>query len=135
MYILKKILVGVLALSTVIETFLGIGALLSPEKMMGLFGITTITPDVLYMACIISWLCLVVSVLTGLATFWVYKDRCHGYTLSLILGAFWLGIGLHLGLVFSRPQHLVLDAAKGLLIIVLTLMICRKKCTSSQMAG
>lgn len=124
---IKKILVVVLSVSTIIEICLGVGSLLYPEKMMGAFGITSLNGEVLYLACIIGWFCLAVSAVAGLAAFWIYKDKAEGYWLSLIVGIFWTGIGLHLGFVFARPQHLALDAAKGILILALTFFIYSKQ--------
>lgn len=123
---MKKLLVAVLAISTIIEIYLGFATLLTPEMMTVDFGIATLTPEISYLAAIIGWFCLLASGFAAAATFWIYKDRSEGYQLAIALGIFWLGLGLHLGFGFGRSQHLILDAAKGAVILILCFLTCRR---------
>lgn len=116
---MKKALVFVLSLSALVELYLALGVLFKPEMMMQSFGIASLTGEISYMAAIIGWFCLLTTAAAVLSALWVWQSRREGYTLALVLGLFWIGIGLHLGLGFARPQHLGLDAAKGLLILIL----------------
>ena len=54
---MKRLLVIVLAASTLFEIYLAAGILMRPESMMGDFGVTALNTEVLYMACIIGWFC------------------------------------------------------------------------------
>lgn len=102
-----------------------------PESMTGDFGVTALNPEILYLACIIGWFCAVASAFAALSTFWIYRDKIEGYYISAILGIFWIGIGLHLGFGFARPQHLGLDAAKGAVILILSVLCYRKSSATS----
>lgn len=124
---MKKALVIVLCISALIELYLGLGVLLKPEQMMSSFGIASLTGDISYMAAIIGWFCLLTTAAAVLSALWVWQSRREGVVLAVALGLFWVGIGLHLGFGFARPQHLGLDAAKGLLILILALMALRKE--------
>lgn len=124
---MKRSLVLVLAVSAVIELYLALGVLFTPEKLMQSFGVSSLNNEVLYMAAIIGWFCLVTTGLVVLAAVWVWRSLIEGYILASVLGVFWIGIGLHLGLAFGRPQHLMLDAAKGLIILILSTVALRQK--------
>ena len=129
---INKSLIVVLAISTLIEVYLGVAILAAPAHMMHDFSISTLNDEVLYMATTIGWFCLVTAAIVGLSTYWVYQQKSEGLYLAIILGVFWLGIGLHLGIGFARPQHLVLDAAKGAIILVLAMLSCRKNFGASK---
>lgn len=124
---MKKALVVVLSISALIELYLGLGVLFKPEQMMSSFGIASLTGEISYMAAIIGWFCLLTTAAAVLSALWVGQSRREGVVLAVALGLFWVGIGLHLGFGFARPQHLGLDAAKGLLILILALPILRKE--------
>ena len=79
---MKRILVIVLGASTLFEFYLAAGVLLRPESMMADFGITALNNEVLYMACIVGWFCLLATLFAGLATFWVYRGKTEGFRLQ-----------------------------------------------------
>lgn len=116
---MKKTLVIILWVSIAFELILGLGILLFPTSLMGVFAITTINDELLYLAAIVGWFCLLTTLIAFASVQWIRQGQNKGYILAMILGAFWIGIGLHLALVFQRPQHLILDAAKGLVIFIL----------------
>ena len=124
---MKKTLLAVLSIAMIIEAILGAGVLLSPVTMMGNFGVTSLNDEVFYLAAVIGWFCLVIAGVAGLAVSWVKQGRKEGLILAIALGIFWVCIGLHLALAFHRPQHFVLDAAKGLIILVLALRLQRSR--------
>src|SRR6185503_18007809 len=107
---MKKALVVVLFLAALIDAVLGVGVLLAPASLMQSFQITTMTPEVSYLAAIVGWFCLIVAASAALAGYWVKEGRPEGKALSIALGLFWVGIGVHLAFAFGRPQHLGLDA-------------------------
>ena len=124
---MRKSLIVVLLISALIEIYLSLGVLFKPESMMQSFGITSINGEILYMAAIVGWFCLLATALAVVSAWWVYHSRREGLVIAFVLGLFWLGIGFHLGFSFARPQHFVLDAAKGLLISVLAFVQLRKQ--------
>ncbi len=123
---MKKTLIAVLVVSALFELILGLGVLLTPTLMMESFGIAQINTDILYLSTVVGWFCLFATGIAVTAIYWLCKDRCEGRILAIILGVFWIGIGLHLAVSFNRPQHYFLDAAKGLVILLLALG-CDKK--------
>ncbi len=124
---MKISLLAVLGFSTLVELYLGLGVLFKPEMLMQSFGVTAINGEILYMAAIIGWFCLLTTAAAALSAWWVWNSRVEGCILAVVLGIFWVGIGLHLGFGFARPQHFALDAAKGFAIIVLAVLNLRQK--------
>jgi hypothetical protein len=48
-------------------------------------------------------------------------QRRPGYAgVCYLLGLWWMGIGVGIYVAFGRPENLLLDSLKGLLIVVLT---------------
>lgn len=123
---MKKLLLLVLAISAVVEIYLALGLLLKPDMLSASFGVA-LNNEALYMAAIIGWFCLLVTALVVLSMVWIYRSHSQGYVLAAALGLFWVGLGLHLGLAFARPQHLVLDAAKGFVILLLAAWQLKEK--------
>ena len=78
------------------------------------------TPDTRFLAFVVAWLLLFVSLAAGLALVWVWQ-RQPGYpTLCYLLGFWWIGIGLGLYFVYGRFDNLLLDGLKGLLLVLAT---------------
>lgn len=124
---LNRILFWALAMSAGVEVLLGLGVLFLPEKLMGVFGIAQITPDLSYLAAIVGWFCLGVGGVVAISARWVASAKREGVHLALLLGVWWIGIGLYLTIQFHRPDHLVLDTAKGLLIASLAWASLRQR--------
>jgi peptidoglycan/LPS O-acetylase OafA/YrhL len=124
---MKKPLLFMLTISAVFEAFLGLGILLAPQFMLGLFKMQAFTPDIRYLATTIAWFCLFVTALVCLAIHWVRADRPEGRSLCIFMGFFWILIGVSLAVQFGRPEHLVLDALKGLLILIFAMKLNRRK--------
>lgn len=62
---------------------------------------------------------LFVSAVAGLAFAWVWQRRPHFAALCYLLGVWWMGIGVGIYAAFGKPDNLLLDTLKGLLLIFL----------------
>lgn len=115
----RTLLLILLALSLIIELALTGGAFFARAFTLGRFGVT-LTPDTAFLGYIVAWLLLFVSLVCGLALYWLWQRNPDYATLSYVLGFWWMGIGIGIYAVFGKPDNLVLDSLKGLLIVVLT---------------
>ena len=113
----KKILLWTLVLALVLELALTLGGFAAPGFALKLFEVAP-TTDTFFLAHIVAWFCLLVTVLCGLAIWEVYTGSQGGWTLSYVLGIWWIGIGLALFFLFGRAGNLILDSLKGLIIVV-----------------
>ena len=115
----RKLLLAVLVLSLVIELGLTGGLFFAREMTAKQFGVV-LTPDTSFLAYVIGWLCLFVSMMIMLAL-WQLKQGNNNYaTLCYIMGFFWIGIGIGIYVSFGKPDNLFLDSLKGALIVGLT---------------
>lgn len=112
----RKVLIGILGLAFLVECLFPLGGFFLPETALGLFKVG-VTPDTLFLGYVSTWCLLFVAIICGLALHWVLKNETAGWTLSYILGAWWIGIGSALYFVYGRVDNLFLDALKGAIIL------------------
>ncbi|GAB3644065.1 hypothetical protein [Spirosoma arcticum] len=115
----RNLLLALLALSLVVELALAGGAFFARVFTLQQFGVT-ITPDTAFLGYIVAWLLLFVSLVCALALYQLYQRNPDYATLCYLLGFWWIGIGIGIYVAFGKPDNLVLDSLKGLLIVVLT---------------
>jgi hypothetical protein len=96
----RTLLLFVLGLAIVLETVLTAGAFFAPTLTMSKFGVKY-GADTAFLAYITGWFLLLV-------------------TLMALMALWWIGIGIGIYVTFGRPDNLLLDSLKGLLIIGLT---------------
>lgn len=108
----------------VTEVALTGGTFFFREQTLKQFGVTSSAGND-FLVFIIGWCLLFVSLVCGYAAFLTWKDR-HYNTLCYLLGSWWVAIGIAIYLVFGKPDNLVLDSLKGLLIILLAYRSKRK---------
>lgn len=113
----KRVLIAILIIAFIIECLYPLGGFLAPDKMLELFRVG-VTPDTRFLTFILTWCLLFVAIVCGLTLRLVQKGDPAGWTLSYVLGLWWIGIGLGLCLVYGRIDNLFLDALKGLIITV-----------------
>jgi hypothetical protein len=113
----KKVLLALLLLSFLIEAFLSSAGFVSTDWMLGQFKLSA-TPDTRFLAYALAWLLLFVGLIVGLSFILVRKGNSMGWLLSYLLGFWWVGIGIGIYIAFQRPDNLVLDSAKGALILL-----------------
>lgn len=116
---IRNLLLAILTLALLIELALTGGAFFARELTLQQFGVTT-TPDTSFLGYIVAWTLFFVSLVCGLAL-WRVWERQPGYTtLCYLLGFWWIGIGIGIYVAFGKPDNLLLDSLKGLLIVILT---------------
>jgi hypothetical protein len=115
----RSVLLILLVLSLLIELVLAAGGFLAPATLLARFGAGA-TPDTLFLAHVVAWMLLFVSLVAALALKWVWQRHPDYPVLCYLLGFWWIGIGLALYLGFGRFDNLLLDSLKGLLLVLAT---------------
>jgi len=115
----RTLLLIVLGIATVLELGLTGGAFFAPAFTMAHFKVQY-GSETAFLAYITGWFLLLVTGLAALAFGRVWQRR-RGYAgVCYLLGLWWIGIGVGIYAAFGRPDNLLLDSLKGLLIVVLT---------------
>ncbi|MBC3788781.1 hypothetical protein [Spirosoma utsteinense] len=115
----RTLLLALLALSLIIELALAGGAFFARAFTLRQFGVTP-TPDTAFLGYIVAWTLLFVSLTCGLALYQLWQRNPDYALLCYLLGFWWMGIGIGIYLAFGKPDNLLLDSLKGLLIVILT---------------
>jgi hypothetical protein len=124
----RTLLLLVLFVATLLELALVASSFFVPALLLGQFGVKY-SPDMAFLAYVLAWLLLFVTLIAAVGFWQVLKRRPSYATLCYWLGVWWIGIGVGIFVVFHKPDNLLLDTAKGLLIVVLTW-----RCQASRMA-
>lgn len=115
----RTLLLIVLAIAAVLELGLTGSVFFAPAFTLAKFG-ATYAPETKFLTYLVAWFLLLVTLLAALA-FGRVQQRRRGYAgLCYLLGLWWIGIGVGIYAAFGRPDNLLLDSAKGLLIVALT---------------
>ena len=112
-------LLVILFLALVVELALAVAALAAPAFLVQQFGLHY-SPDLAFVANVLGWLLLFVTLVAGVALGQVWQRRPQFATLCYLLGFWWIAIGLGLFVAFGKTDNLLLDSLKGLLIVVFT---------------
>lgn len=115
----RKLLLLVLFLALVVELALAGGAFFAPAYTLTQFGVRY-GPETKFLAYIVAWFLLFVSLAAGVALGQVWQGRPGYATWCYLLGFWWIGIGVGIYYAFGKPDNLLLDSVKGLLIVLLT---------------
>lgn len=116
----KKLLVAVLTLSTIFEFIFAGAAFFSPEMTLTLFGIGA-TPDTRFMAFGLATTFVFIGLVCAFALQLIKEAHPHGWTLAILLGSWWIAVGVAIFAVFGKPDNLAVDSLKGVLILVAAL--------------
>ena len=115
----RTLLLIVLGIAAVLELGLTAGAFFYPTFTLAQLKVTY-GPETAFLAYLTGWFLLLVTLLALLAWVRVWQRR-RGYAgPCYLLGLWWIGIGIGIYVAFGRPDNLLLDSLKGLLIVVLT---------------
>ena len=115
----RTLLLVVLFIALLLELVLTGGAFFAPVLTLTQFGVKY-GPDTTFLAYIVAWLLLFVSLVAAVAVGQVWQRRPSYATRCYLLGVWWIGIGIGIYYAFGKPDNLLLDSLKGLLIVVLT---------------
>ena len=115
----RTLLLVVLFVALLLELALTGGAFFAPEFTLTQFGVKY-CPETTFLAYIVAWFLLLVSLVAAVAIVQVWQRRPGFATWCYLLGLWWIGIGVGIYYTFGKPDNLLLDSVKGLLIVVLT---------------
>ena len=115
----RTLLLIVLSIALLLELALTGGAFFAPALTLAQFGVKY-GPDTTFLAYIVGWLLLFVSLAAAVALGQVWQRRPSYATWCYLLGLWWIAIGVGIYHSFGKPDNLLLDSVKGLLIVVLT---------------
>ena len=115
----RTLLLVVLSIALLLELALTGGAFFAPAFTLAKFGVKY-SPDTTFMAYIVGWLLLFVSLAAAVALGQVWQRRPSYATWCYLLGLWWIGIGIGIYYSFGKPDNLLLDSVKGLFIVILT---------------
>jgi hypothetical protein len=115
----RTLLLVVLFIALLLELALAGGAFFAPAFTLAKFGAKH-SPETAFLAYIIAWLLLFVSLVAAVAFSQVWRRLRSYSTWCYLLGLWWIGIGVGVYFTFGKPDNLLLDSVKGLLIVVLT---------------
>jgi hypothetical protein len=115
----RTLLLIVLVVALFLELALTGGAFFAPAFTLAQFGVKY-GPETTFLAYIVAWLLLFVSLVAAVATVQVWQRRPGFASWCYLLGLWWIGIGIGIYVAFGKPDNLLLDSVKGLLIVILT---------------
>jgi len=115
----RTLLLVVLSIALLLELALTGGAFFAPVFTLAKFGVKY-SPDTTFLAYIVGWLLLFVSLVAAVALGQVWQRRPSYATWCYLLGLWWIGIGIGIYYSFGKPDNLLLDSVKGLFIVILT---------------
>jgi hypothetical protein len=112
----RTLLLVVLALAALSEFGLAGSVFFAPAFTFAQFGVK-VGPETQFLAYITGWFLLLVALLAALAWAWALRRRPGYASLCYLLGLWWIGLGVGIYVTFGRPDNLVLDSLKGLLLV------------------
>jgi hypothetical protein len=115
----RSLLLVVLFIALVLELALTGGSFFAPALTLSQFGVKY-GPETTFLTYVMGWLLLLVSLVAAVALGQVWQRRPGYATWCYLLGIWWIGIGIGIYYVFGKPDNLLLDSVKGLLIVILT---------------
>ena len=115
----RTLLLVVLFIALLLELALTGGAFFAPVFTMAQFGVKY-GPETIFLAYIVAWFLLFVSLVAAVALAQVWQRRPGFATWCYLLGVWWIGIGVGIFYAFGKPDNLLLDSVKGILIVILT---------------
>ena len=122
----RNLLYITLIIAFLIEAALTMLCFFKPVTAMNLFGMVY-SNETSFLAYIIAWFCLLVSVLIIYAFVGLKNDN-NGYKILIyILGCWWIGLGIAVYISFKKTDNLLLDSVKGVILVILNYLYAKDK--------
>jgi hypothetical protein len=115
----RSLLLLTLFIAMLSELVLAGIAFFAPAFFLAKLGLKH-SADTALLTYFVAWFLLFVGLTAGLAFVQLWNRWPRYAPICYLLGVWWIGIGAGIYLLFGRPEHLLLDSAKGLLLVVLT---------------
>lgn len=112
----KNILLLILLISFLLEIYLCITAFFNPVSVMKLFGLAYNSNTAL-LAYFSAWFLLLISSICVHLMWLVQTNRAGYYGMINLLSLWWIGLGISIFFMFKRPDNLLMDSLKGLLLL------------------
>ena len=115
----RSLLLILLFVALLLELALAGGAFFYPEFTLAQLGVRY-GPGTAFLGYIVAWLLLFVALVAAVAFWQVAQLQAHYPRLCYLLGLWWIAVGVGVYVAFGKPENLLLDSAKGLLLVLLT---------------
>jgi hypothetical protein len=116
--LVRKFLIALLVFALIVEAVLTIGGFFLPVQTFKQFGVSYNT-ETAFLGHIIAWFLLFITIIIGIALWQVIYQKNY-QLLCYLLGIWWVGLGISIYVMFNRPDNLLLDSVKGLLLVMVT---------------
>lgn len=113
----KRAHLALLGIALVIELLFTLGGFFAPTATLGAFGVS-VTPETRFLGHVVAWTLLFITLICGLALKLVLRNDAVGWTLSYVMGVWWIGIGLALCFGYGQLPNLFIDTLKGALLVL-----------------
>jgi hypothetical protein len=131
---LTKALLGILTLELLSEIFSTVASIATPAWALQLFNVPVL-PETIALTFVLGLVFGFVTVIIGLAIYFVFTGSRMGWLLSYVLGMFWIVFGGSLAMVYGKIENLYLDFLPGLIITTLTYFSARRPHGAGPPAG
>lgn len=118
----RTALFWIFALSSVWESIITVSLFIYPEFEAGQFH-GTVNETTIFYSNLIGGFMILFSALCWLCTFQLKKRDPHGKTLALMIGIFWVYIGIGLYLHQGAPVYVLGDTFRGAVIVALACLL------------
>lgn len=116
----RKFLLMMMALSFLFELIFTLAGLFAPEWTLAQYGLPA-DSNTLFLAFVLTWMLLLITLMCGLVLKELRAGEKSAYSWSLLLGLWWVAVGIAVYAYAGRIEPLFLDSGKGALIVLATL--------------
>ena len=122
----KKIFLAILYLSLLWEGAIAGLALFATETFLTM-GKFTVTEQMLSFGVLFGWVILFLTILIGYIIYLVHKGERTGWSLTGLLAAWWVAIGVGVYMQLGVPDNLISDSLKGVLLLIFAYLSVPRK--------
>ena len=125
-YMKKNLLLFVLFLSFLFEAFLTAIAFCNPTATLKLFKLTY-NDDTAMLAYFSAWFLLLITTICVYLMWLVKTARPGARGMINLLSLWWVGLGIAVYFMFNRPDNLLTDSLKGVILLLLNYIYFTEK--------